>query len=102
MLARTGQSCQASFTRMAGVWREILPPAHLKKHGSLIVVFPPGVDTWNGVMLVMQPPLQAHMNLAALLSAVAALALIALFAHWLTRAPEDRAGCRERAWYPEF
>jgi peptidoglycan/LPS O-acetylase OafA/YrhL len=67
------------------------------------VVFPPGVDHWPvGVTLVMQPPLQAHMSIAVLLSAVAALALVALFAQWLVPVVEDRAGGRERAWYPEF
>ena len=87
---------------LSGCWRghQLGPGASLSsgpllKHGSLIVVFPPGVDHWSGVTLVMQPPLQAHMSIAGLLSAVAALALVALFAHWLT--PADNAGRREQA-----
>lgn len=54
-------------------------------------MLPPGVDHWPvGVTLVVQPTLQAHMNIAALISAVAALALVALFAYWLIPAiPPD-------------
>jgi hypothetical protein len=61
----------------------------------MVVVFPPSMDNWDGVVLVMQPPLQTHLNLAALLAAVAAVALVALLANWLTSSPpEDNVGRR--------
>lgn len=67
------------------------------------MVFPPGVDHWRGVTLVMQPPLQAHMNIAVYIIGSLAVIAVTMLAHELLGlAPEDRAGRRERAWYPEF
>ena len=52
--------------------------------GDPIVVFPLLSEGRHGVTLVMQPPLQAHMNIAALLIGSLVLIVAAVLEHELT------------------